>query len=63
MLARNRNLFERARELGGTRYPIGAVEFDRDDWRRQYGDFWEELVRRKEQYDPSNILTPGPGIF
>ncbi|MGH9901258.1 MAG: FAD-binding protein, partial [Pyrinomonadaceae bacterium] len=63
MLARNRRLFERARALGGTRYPIGSVEFSRRDWVRQYGDFWPELVRRKRRFDPDNILTPGPGIF
>ena len=27
LLARNRTWFERARELGATRYPIGALEF------------------------------------
>ena len=63
MLSRNRRLFERARELDGTRYSIGSIEFDHTDWVRQYGDFWPELVRRKQQYDPDNILTPGPGIF
>ena len=63
MLARNRRLFERARELGGTRYPIGSVEFSRHDWVRQYGEVWPEFVRRKRQFDPDNILTPGPGIF
>ena len=63
MLARNRRLFERARELGATRYPIGSLEFDPTDWKRQYGDLWPELVKRKRRYDPNNILTPGPGIF
>jgi hypothetical protein len=50
MLARNRRLFERARELGGTRYAIGSIEFDHNDWVRQYADFWAELVQRKRQY-------------
>lgn len=63
MLARNRRLFERARELGATRYPIGSLEFDPTDWKRHYGDLWPELVKRKRRYDPNNILTPGPGIF
>jgi cytokinin dehydrogenase len=62
-LARNRALFELARERGGTRYPIGAVEFNRTDWRLQYGEAWPEFARRKRQFDPDNILTPGPGIF
>jgi FAD/FMN-containing dehydrogenase len=63
MLDRNRRLFDRARELGGVRYPIGSLEFDRRDWQRHYGPLWPELVRRKRRYDPHNILTPGPGIF
>lgn len=63
MLARNRHMFERAREVGGTRYPIGAQIFSREDWIRQYDDSWPEFARRKKKYDPDNILTPGPGIF
>ena len=63
MLARNRRLFEKARDTGGTRYPIGAIEFTHEDWVRHYGDLWPELVRRKRRFDPDNILTPGPGIF
>ena len=63
MLARNRRLFEKAREAGGTRYPIGALEFKRQDWARQYGELWPEFVERKQRFDPDNILSPGSGIF
>lgn len=63
MLARNRDLFEQARDLGGTRYPIGSVEFDRDDWEQHYGNEWRNFRRAKRRYDPGNILNPGPGIF
>lgn len=63
MLARNRRLFDKAARQGGTRYPIGALEFTRDDWRRHYGPRWFELVRLKHRYDPAGILTPGPTIF
>ena len=63
MLARNRRLFEQARDVGGTRYPIGAQVFSREDWVTQYGEAWAEFARRKKKYDPDNILTPGPGIF
>ncbi len=63
MLARNRRLFEQARGLGGTRYPIGALPFAKEDWMIQYGYVWPEFVRRKKKFDPDNILTPGPGIF
>jgi cytokinin dehydrogenase len=63
MLARNRTLFEQARELGGTRYPIGSVEFSRLDWAIHYGGVWDDFKRAKRRYDPSGILSPGPGIF
>lgn len=63
MLARNRTLFEQARDQGGTRYTISSIAFDHDDWVQQYGDAWCEFRDRKEKYDPDNILTPGLGIF
>jgi FAD/FMN-containing dehydrogenase len=63
MLERNRRLFEKARRMGGTRYPIGAIEFNRVDWMLHYGEEWPELVRLKRRFDPDGILTPGPGIF
>ena len=62
-LDRNRTLFERARQLGGTRYPIGSLEFDRHDWRLQYGDDWADFKRLKERFDPDGILAPSLGIF
>jgi FAD/FMN-containing dehydrogenase len=63
MLDRNRRLFERARRLGGKRYPIGSVPFDTSDWVRHYGEVWPRLARLKRHFDPCGILTPGPGIF
>jgi cytokinin dehydrogenase len=63
MLARNRRLFEKARRAGGTRYPIGSIEFNRVDWMLHYGEEWPELLRLKRRFDPDGILTPGPGIF
>jgi FAD/FMN-containing dehydrogenase len=63
MLARNRALFEQARDLGGTRYPIGSVEFDHADWEQHYGREWDDFRRAKRRYDPDTILGPGPGIF
>jgi cytokinin dehydrogenase len=63
MLARNRTLFDKARKVGGTRYPIGSIDFDRRDWKLQYGEDWQDFKRLKERFDPDNILTPGPGIF
>jgi len=63
MLARNRALFDKARATGGTRYPIGAIEFTLEEWVHHYGELWPEFARRKRRFDPDNILTPGPGIF
>lgn len=63
MLARNRDLFDLARARGGTRYPIGALEFNRFDWAFHYGDEFPRVVRLKRRFDPDRILTPGPGIF
>jgi cytokinin dehydrogenase len=63
MLARNRTLFEKARDLGATRYPIGALRFSRADWVAHYGSQWQAFQQAKHRFDPSKILTPGPGIF
>lgn len=62
-IARNRTLFEQARALGGTRYPIGTLRFDRSDWAHQYGREWIRVNVSKTFFDPRRILTPGPGIF
>jgi FAD/FMN-containing dehydrogenase len=63
MLARNRSLFEKARAVGGYRYPIGSLEFSHDDWRQHYGNVADDLARLKRRFDPRGILGPGPGIF
>jgi FAD/FMN-containing dehydrogenase len=63
MLAFNRRLFDQNRALGGTHYPIDALELTRHDWQRHYGPQWGALVRAKRQYDPDNVLASGPDIF
>jgi len=63
MLERNRRLFDKARQAGATRYPIGAIEFRPADWTSHYGALWPRLLECKQRYDPDSILTPGPGIF
>ncbi|MFE6055869.1 FAD-binding protein [Kitasatospora sp. NPDC056446] len=63
MLERNRRLYDRAVELGGKRYLIGAVPgMTGADWRRHYGGSWERVARAKRRFDPAGILTPGQGI-
>src|SRR5262249_46857264 len=63
MVARNRQLFERARDLGGKRYVISAIPFSRLDWQKHFQPVWGPLVAAKRQFDPDNVLTPGPAIF
>jgi hypothetical protein len=63
MLARNRELYDAARAVGGVRYPIGAIEFSQADWAAHYGPEWPQFQALKHQYDPDGVLTPGPGIF
>ena len=63
MMARNRELYDEAVEVGGTRYPIGSLEFDKHDWRKHYGEAFAAFKRTKRKYDPDGILGPGPGIF
>jgi hypothetical protein len=37
MLAGNRSLFERNRDLGGTLYPFAALELSGQEWQQHYG--------------------------
>ena len=62
-LAKARAVFEGARNLGGTLYPIGSTPMSKSDWIRQYGPLYPVLVLSKALFDPDRILTPGPGIF
>lgn len=63
MVASNRELFERARDLDSKHYTISAIPLSRQDWRRHFRPFWGNLVSAKHHFDPDNVLTPGPGIF
>jgi FAD/FMN-containing dehydrogenase len=61
--ARNNVWFQLGRSLGGTRYPIGTMDFSVADWQLHYGSEWQAFADAKAKFDPKNILTPGPGIF
>jgi FAD/FMN-containing dehydrogenase len=61
-VAANRALFEQARALGGTHYPIGSLPFSPADWRQHFGEDWPHFLSLKERYDPRQVLTPGQGI-
>lgn len=63
LLAANRALYDKARAVGGTHYPVGAIPLTPADWRAHYGDRYPEFVRAKAAYDPRHVLAPGQGIF
>lgn len=63
LLEMNRVLYERARNLGGTRLTTTAIPFSQQDWVRHYGPAWASFQDAKHQFDPNNILTPGQGMF
>ena len=62
-LARNREIYERARAIGGTLYPISAVLMEPADWAKQYGPRYKDFAALKKRHDPAGILTPGPRMF
>jgi cytokinin dehydrogenase len=64
-LAKSKTLFEGARAIGGTLYPIGSIPLvmTKADWVRQYGVVYPALALAKGLFDPARILTPGPAIF
>lgn len=34
-----------------------------EEWVEQFGHKWKVFEKRKAQFDPNNILSPGQGIF
>lgn len=64
-LTKVRSLLDEARAIGGTLYPIGSIPLtmSKADWVKQYGEVYPALAFAKELFDPTHILTPGPGIF
>jgi FAD/FMN-containing dehydrogenase len=63
LVAANRILFDRVVSLGGKRYPNDSVPMTRHDWQKHYQPLWGDFVSAKRHFDPSEILTPGQGIF
>lgn len=63
LLAMNRTLYERAREMGGTRLTTSAIAMSQADWIQEFGPAWKAFSGAKRRFDPNNVLTPGPGIF
>jgi FAD/FMN-containing dehydrogenase len=63
VLAENRSLYERNRDLGGKFYTISAVRMSRHDWEKHFQPVWGHLASEKGRHDPDNVLGPGPGVF
>jgi FAD/FMN-containing dehydrogenase len=63
LLTVNRALYDKARALGGTHYPVGAIPLTPADWRAHYGPRYAEVLLAKTRFDPKHVLTPGQGIF
>ena len=63
IIALNRKLYERAREIGGYRMTSSAVSMSQDDWKQHYGSVWQTVQAAKAKFDPKNVLTPGHGMF
>ena len=63
VLAFNRRLYDRCRELGGSSYPISAVRLDVDDWKAHYGEQWDRLRAAKRRYDGGDVLASGPDVL
>ncbi len=63
MLDQNQKFFEQARAIGGKHLPVSAIKMEHEDWVEHYGLVWDQFARAKRQFDPENILSPGPGIF
>lgn len=63
LLRANRSMYERARDLGGTHYPVGAIPLTPADWQAHYGARWPEFAAAKHRYDPRHVLAPGQHIF
>ncbi|MFI2613174.1 FAD-binding protein [Kitasatospora sp. NPDC018619] len=63
-LTRNRNLYNRATQLGAKRYLVGAIpHMTPTDWQHHYGPHYTTLTNAKNTYDPTHTLTPGHNIF
>jgi hypothetical protein len=63
VLRTNRLLYERARNVGGTRLTTSAIPMSKSDWTQHFGPVWPWFQKVKKRFDPANVLTPGPGIF
>jgi hypothetical protein len=58
-VAANRPLYERARAVGGTRYPVGSVPFRPLDWVAHYGRDYPAFAAAKATSTHAACSRPG----
>jgi cytokinin dehydrogenase len=63
LIAANREIYEAARAVGGSFYPVDSVPMSPEDWRRHFGPEWPRFFAAKRAYDPDALLSPGQGVF
>jgi len=64
MLAANHALVPRVQAAGGKIYPPYCPILSQAQWQAHYGaEIWQRFAAAKRRFDPSNVLTPGAGIF
>lgn len=57
MVQSNRRWYDAAVSLGGTSYPVGAIPFTDDDWRKHLGGARPQLAAAEARYDPHLVLN------
>jgi hypothetical protein len=55
-----RRVISLARDIGGARYPIGAIPLDRHDWIEQCGELLPGFVRLKRRSDQTAFSLRDP---
>lgn len=63
ILKYNKALYLKAKSDGGSRYPVDAMPFTRQDWKNHYGEKWPLVSSLKEKFDPHHLLSSGVNIF
>ncbi len=63
LIEKNKILYKKAFEVGGTMYPVGAISLDQNDWKKHFGALWPSFEQLKKEYDPLFLLGKGLNIF
>ena len=64
LLTATNALLPRVLAAGGKIYPPYCPILSKQQWLEHYGpDTLQRFAAAKKQFDPNNVLTPGPGVF